>query len=720
MRKIFSMPVRAQLFLMACFVALPALGILIYSGLDHRRAAMNEARTETRKLADSIASQQQALVAASEQLVSALAQLPDIRNHDTARVQALLSDILKLNPQYLNIFIADRTGTMWASAVPMKNQFPVADRRYFAKARASGRFSSGEYIIGRIFGKPTLSFGYPIRNRRGEFDGVIAVNVNLAYNRELLTQAKLPPGSGYLLIDHRGTILSSGRVPSQYVGQRDHREIFQRTEQEPDGGTFVDVGFDGTRRIMTCRKLHLTGEQTPYMYIRATIPVDVAVENANAALVRNLVLFSPFFLFAFFIAWLIGKRSIVDRVAMLQAASQRLASGDLQTRVADLVTGGELGRLAQSFDGMARDIAAHDKALRDSEEHYRLLIENSPNMVMIHCDGKITFINAAGMRMLGATQAGQIVGRPVLDFVHADYHGLVANRWQLIDAGVQVLPRIEEKYLRLDGSVFDVDVAAIPLTLAGERAVEVIVRDISERKQAEEKIRGALAEKVVLLQEIHHRTKNSLQIITGLLDLQAQALGDPHCREIFAASQNRISALALIYDRLYETHNLTSIDLHGYVKSLCCDLLATCRGEPGDVRFGFHFAAEPMNIDIDTAIPCGLIVNELVSNALRHAFGKNTEGNAIDIGLCRNEAGSITLTIADNGRGLPQDRECCESNLGLRLVRILVRQLDGVMVVDTARGTEYRVTFRDASPPDAAEYDETAAPCTEGGGTGHS
>lgn len=711
-RKISSMPIRAQLFLMACFVALPALGILIYSGLAQRQAAINEARTETWKLADSIASQQQALVAASEQLVSALAQLPDIRNHDTARVQAILGDILRLNPQYLNIFIADRAGRMWASAIPMKSPFPVADRRYFANAHASGRFSSGEFIIGRIIGRPTLSFGYPIKDPHGAFDGVIAVNVDLDYNRELLMRAKLPPGSGYLLFDNAGIILSSGRLSTQYVGKRDLRELFRRMEQGPDSSTFVATGFDGTQRIMTYRKLHLKGEQTPYMYVRAAIPVDVAVENANAALVRNLVLFSPFVLFAFFIAWLIGKRSIVDRVATLQAASQRLAAGDLQTRVADLVTGGELGRLAQSFDGMARELAARDQALRDSEEHYRLLIENSPNMVMIHCDGMITFINAAGIRMLGATAAGQILGRPALDFVHADYHGLVANRWHLIDAGAQVLPRIEEKYLRLDGSVFNVDVAAIPLTLAGKRAVEVIVRDISERKLAEEKIRAALAEKVVLLQEIHHRTKNNLQIIAGLLDLQAQALDDPHCREIFAASQNRISALALVYDRLYETHNLTSIDLHGYVKSLCCDLLATCRGEAGDVRFNFHFAAEPMNIDIDTAIPCGLIINELVSNALCHAFDKNgTDGNIIDIGLCRDEAGSITLTIADNGSGLQNGGEGCGATLGLRLVKILVHQLAGIMSVDTARGTEYRIAFQvHASPSNAAGHYETASP----------
>ncbi len=194
MHKIFSMPIRVQLFLMACFVALPALGVLIYSGINQRQTAINEARTETRKLADSIVSQQQAVVAASEQLVSALAQLPDIRHHNTARAQAILGDILRLNHQYLNIFIADRPGMMWASTVPMKSPFPVEDRRYFANTRASGHFLSSEYIVGHIFGKPTMSFDYPIRNHKGQFDGLNAVNVDLAYNREFLMQAKLHQG----------------------------------------------------------------------------------------------------------------------------------------------------------------------------------------------------------------------------------------------------------------------------------------------------------------------------------------------------------------------------------------------------------------------------------------------------------------------------------------------------------------------------------------------
>ncbi len=166
-------------------------------------------------------------------------------------------------------------------------------------------------------------------------------------------------------------------------------------EQGPDGGTFGDEGFDGTRRIMICRKCSSRISNAPTC-IRASIPVDTAVENAKAVLVSNLVLFSPFMLFGFFVAWLIGKCAIVDRVATLQAASQRLAAGDLQTRVADLVTGGELKRLAQSFDTMARELATRDQSLRDSEEHYRLLIENSPNMIMIHCEGKITFINTTG------------------------------------------------------------------------------------------------------------------------------------------------------------------------------------------------------------------------------------------------------------------------------------------------------------------------------------
>lgn len=365
---------------MIIIVAVPAAGIMVYSGKMQRNEAVNEARRQTQRLADTIASEQKNLVNAAQQLVSALAQLPEVKTHNSARVQSILGNILKINPQYLNIFVADRNGAIWATALPLKVTFSIEDRLYFKSAIARGRFSSGEYIVGRLLAKPTFSFGYPIKNAKGGIDGVIAVNINLEHFRNILEHAHLPPRSGHLLIDHNGVILSGGINPAAYIGKPDQLELFKRMQQGPDGDTFVSTGLDGSKRFITYRTLYLSDEQTPYMYVRATIPVGVAVSKANAALIRNLSLFATFLFAALFLAWLIGKRSIVDRISALQQVSQRLAGGDLRARVSDLVTGGELGELGRAFDDMAsaleKDIskrelverALHEQAARLEKE----------------------------------------------------------------------------------------------------------------------------------------------------------------------------------------------------------------------------------------------------------------------------------------------------------------------------------------------------------------
>jgi signal transduction histidine kinase len=376
---------------MAFIVALPAAGIIVYAGLDQRNNAMNNARTESQRLADNIASEQQALVAGTKQLLSALAQLPEIRTGDQAKVHPLLTDILGLNPHFLNIYIADRTGFMWATAKPAKSVISIADRRQFINARDTGQFSSGEYMIGRILGKPTLSFGYPYKDQNGAFAGVICANIDLEYSKKLLQRSKLPTGSSYAFIDHQGMILDRGIDPAAFVGKRDKPERFQLMQGGSDSGSYRGPGLDGSLRFVSYRKLRLDGEQTPYLYIRAGIPVNMAVANANRALFINLALLTPFMIAAFALVWLIAKRSIVDRIATLNSASRRLAAGELDTRIAHLVPGGELGDLGRAFDEMAvklsREIAESKQAEREIATLNTILVERAAELE--HANGEL-------------------------------------------------------------------------------------------------------------------------------------------------------------------------------------------------------------------------------------------------------------------------------------------------------------------------------------------
>jgi PAS domain S-box-containing protein len=488
MTRLFSMSIRAQLFLIAFIVALPAAGIIIYSGVNLRKEAINEARMETQKLADSIASEQQNLAAAAQQLVSALAQLPDVKRHNAVKVQSILGDILKLSSQYSNIFIANRAGTVWASAVPTKPPFMVSDRRYFKNALATGQLSSGEYVISRATTKPVFNLAYPLNNEHGEIIGVISVGFALDYYKHLLENSKLPPGTSYLLIDHKGVILSRGIDPEPFIGKQYNPESIKLMQEGPDGDTFVGFGIDGKKRFITYRKLRLKGEQSPYMYIRAGIPVDMALSEANKALFYNLALFISFLLLAFFLAWLIGKRSIVDRVALLEKASQRLANGDLQVRISDLVVGGELGSLGRTFDKMARQLALREQALLKSERNYREIFNAAKDALFVHDaeSGKIVELNKAVEEMYGYSRE-EILQLTVQELSSGGppYSFKEAMQWirKAFHEGPQSFEWLGK---RKNGECFWAEVVLSATSIGGEGLILAVVRDITERKRAEE------------------------------------------------------------------------------------------------------------------------------------------------------------------------------------------------------------------------------------------
>jgi PAS domain S-box-containing protein len=222
-----------------------------------------------------------------------------------------------------------------------------------------------------------------------------------------------------------------------------------------------------------------------------------------------------------------------------------------------------------------------------------------------------------------------------------------------------------------------------------------IVHDITERKEAEEKIRASLKEKEVLLKEIHHRVKNNLQIISSLLSLQSARTEHPEAVSVLRESRNRIRSMALIHERLYQSPNLASVDMLKYTTNLVSDLQRSYRPKDSSVRL--TVTVEDIPLGITEAIPCGLIINELVSNGLKHAFPKGREGE-LTIQLQRGSANQITLTVSDNGIGLPESVDFRNSpSLGLTLINSLVEQLDGTIELDRRGGTVFTITFKASS-----------------------
>ena len=216
------------------------------------------------------------------------------------------------------------------------------------------------------------------------------------------------------------------------------------------------------------------------------------------------------------------------------------------------------------------------------------------------------------------------------------------------------------------------------------------VMDITERKHMEEALQRSLREKEVLLKEIHHRVKNNLQVIASLLYLQSGQLKDPADVALFEDTQNRVKSMALVHESLYDTGDLAHFNFAYYIERLSTRLVQSYRAETSHIRL--HTALEELAFDVDTAVPCGLLLNELLTNALKYAF---PDGRAGDIHVeLRAEAGRATLSVRDTGVGLPEGLDIRHTeSLGLQLVSMLTDQLKGTLTLGREHGTAFTLTF---------------------------
>ena len=233
-----------------------------------------------------------------------------------------------------------------------------------------------------------------------------------------------------------------------------------------------------------------------------------------------------------------------------------------------------------------------------------------------------------------------------------------------------------------------------------QRLNDALQTEIAQRRQAEEAVRHS-REKEVLLQEIHHRVKNNLQIITSLLRMQSRAVQDPALSEALRECQNRVASMALIHDKLYRARDLARVSFGEYVRDLTNNILTSYALPARSVRVRLDI--DDLSLSLDCAVPCGLILNELMSNCLKHAFPLGHSGT-VYIGLHAEGAEELCLVVRDDGVGVPADVDLGRtSSLGWRLIRALVEQLGGVVECQTSGGTSVEIRFaRQNAPPDQA------------------
>jgi PAS domain S-box-containing protein len=318
----------------------------------------------------------------------------------------------------------------------------------------------------------------------------------------------------------------------------------------------------------------------------------------------------------------------------------------------------------------------------------RSVIEANPDlMAVLDTNGTILDVNAVAELLTGVPRE-QLIGTPYSRYLvdNKNPHEILTH---LIETGKA---EYTIQIRRTDGHITPLSVNS---TLfrgkdASEARIIVAAHDITRQKQDEEAIRASLNEKVLLLREIHHRVKNNLQIIISLTNLQARTMVDPKMKQAMAETKNRIRAMSLVHEKLYMSENISSIDLADYTRYLATQLFSFYGVDHRRVSLKNDIAKIPL--DINTAIPLGLILNEIISNALKHAFPDDRSGTISISG--RSDGGLLTLDVKDDGIGLPSgfDWKSAES-LGLRLINSLVDQLGGTLDLGKGPGTEFIITI---------------------------
>ncbi|OPX57871.1 MAG: cyclic-di-GMP phosphodiesterase [Methanobacterium sp. PtaB.Bin024] len=336
-----------------------------------------------------------------------------------------------------------------------------------------------------------------------------------------------------------------------------------------------------------------------------------------------------------------------------------------------------------------------EQSLKESEKKYKTLFTSNPDYtVLLGVDGTLLDLNDTATDFMGLSRE-EVIGENFaeLNLFPKEEISLHIRQFTKAFEGHAVGP-YQYRLLDKNGKERWAEGYLVPLKMNTEiNSILVIATDITDKKNALDNLKSSLEEKEVLLREIHHRVKNNMQIISSLLNLQTVQLGDDEqVVNVLKESQNRVKSMFMVHEELYHSHNLTHIELDDYIQRLVSYLFYSYYGNQDQIKVKLN--VENIKFNIETATPCGLIITELVSNSLKHAFPDGREG-VLELSLKKSND-KFELIVRDDGIGFPEELDYKNTDsLGLQLVNNLVRQLEGTISMDTNHGTEFKIIFQE-------------------------
>ncbi len=414
--------------------------------------------------------------------------------------------------------------------------------------------------------------------------------------------------------------------------------------------------------------------------------------------INFLMIMIPIVTFLGYLLYQLRSR-IQKSLSTLVKGTREIAKGNLALRI-EMDGKDEHQTLAENFNSMTLQLQEQINKERDAREkaeenqkRWERLVEQDPNLVMIHIDGEIQFINAAGAQMMGANDPKELVGKSAYDFFHeSKYQKRREANISQTRNGNHYSPKIRKVY-GLDKKKRYVQIESVPIRYFGQKASQTVGLDITEHINYENELKKSIEEKTILLQEVHHRVKNNLAVTSGLLYMQRVSTENPEIASLLGESERRIKTMTLIHELLYSSSDLSSIPIDEYIVSLVGLIQNSL--DP-DENIDVKTTSDSFSINVTQAVPCALILNELISNSYKHAFDPGANAK-IEI-IVTEQDDVAEFTIRDNGKGIPEDvlNGDSQSSLGLTIVKTLIRQVDGTFEIKEEKGTVAKFHFKRA------------------------
>ena len=495
--------IRKNLVLLVMIAILPALAILLYTGVEQRKNSIKSAKHDVLLLTHAMAEVQIDIARATRQILSTLSLLPEIQALDVRTSGNILRAVLEQNPDYQNITLTAIDGEVLASGLPFSGS-NLKDRKHFREALGNKTFAAGEYIVTRVGGRsPAFAFAYPVLDTMGRPKAVLTASINLARFSRFYENALFSGKSFVAITDYRGIRLLyyPPKEKTNPIGQPIQAEVWKAVDKAKDAGVFIRKGSDGSRQILAFEPVWLAPGEDPYLYVWTGLSEAQVLSTANIILLRNLSLLLVITVASLAIAWFVGKNTLISPINGLVTLTRKFSEGKLDVRNRQTGLPEEIDILTRAFFDMAEKLSVNQQTLRENEARFRLLMDSLDALVYVADmeTYEVLFVNEYGKKQLG-----DVTGKICWLSVQQGQDGpcsFCTNKYLVDEEGKPGEVHIWEFENQSTGHCYYVQDRAI--TWIDGRVVRLeVATDITERKQAETKLAEETERLAVTLRSI--------------------------------------------------------------------------------------------------------------------------------------------------------------------------------------------------------------------------